>query len=344
MPRTLGWDVGGAHLKAALAEDDRLLKVWQKPTPIWQGLEHLETALSAILAESEAAGGAERHAITMTGELSDIFASRREGVEQLTRIFCERLSGDIVLYGGAAGFLSAGHARAHAGEIASANWHASAALAASSIEEALFLDMGSTTTDILPVLNGAVRASATSDAERLAAGELVYQGYTRTALMAVARRVPMAGRTIPVMNELFATMADVQRVIETLEEEDDLYPAADNGEKTPEGSRRRLARMVGMDAHEASDGAWEWLAHAFAEAQLRLIHDAALQVLSRDELSDDASVVIAGAGRPVLRRLAARLDRGVVDFSDLFDCPADLRDAACRAAPAAALALLAARS
>ena len=92
-----------------------------------------------------------------------------------------------------------------------------------------------------------------------------------------------------------------------------------------------------------SDGAWEWLAHAFAEAQFRFVHDAALKVLSRDDRRTTCSVSSPGAGRPVLRRLAARLDRGVVDFSDLFDCPAELRDAVCRAAPAAALALLAGR-
>lgn len=338
MTRTLGWDIGGAHLKAALAEGDRILKVWQVPSPIWQGLTHLDRALATILDE---VSGIERHAITMTGELSDIFASRREGVEQLTRVLTGRLSGDISLYAGAAGFVSPGNAGSHAGEIASANWHASAALTAASIEESLFLDMGSTTTDIVPVSDGHVRARGFTDRERLVEGELVYQGYTRTALMAVEKRVPFAGRMVPVMNEHFATMADVQRIIGILDEADDLHPAADNRDKTAEASRRRLARMIGMDATEAGDGAWEWLAHAFAEAQVRHIHDAALLVLSREDLSDDAPVVVAGAGRPVLRRLAARLDRGVVDFSDLFDCPGEMRDAVCRAAPAAALALLA---
>ncbi|UIJ72267.1 hydantoinase/oxoprolinase family protein [Aurantimonas sp. HBX-1] len=340
MTRVLGWDVGGAHLKAALADGDRIVKVWQEPSPIWQGLDRLDQALATILAEVE---GVERHAVTMTGELSDVFASRSEGVDRLTRLFAERLPGDVAIYAGAAGFVSPEAAGDHVADIASANWHASATLAAGAIEEALFLDMGSTTTDILPVAGGAVRATATTDAERLAAGELVYQGFTRTALMAVASEVPFAGRLVPVMNEFFASMADVQRVVGTLDEADDLYPAADGQAKTLEGSRRRLARMIGMDASDGTDGAWEWLGHAFAEAQIRRIHDAALRVLSREDLTDDAPVVIAGAGRPVLRRLAARLDRGVVDFSDLLDCPAERRDAVCRAAPAAALALLAAR-
>ncbi|NDW05059.1 hydantoinase/oxoprolinase family protein [Jiella pacifica] len=343
MTRTLGWDVGGAHLKAALAENDRILKVWQERTPIWQGLEHLQTGLAAILEDCDLEA-VERHAITMSGELSDVFASRREGVEKLARLFAEKLSGDVSLYGGAAGFLSPGDARSHADEIASANWHASAALAAASIEEAVFIDMGSTTTDVVPVTGGAVKSAGFTDNARLACGELVYQGYTRTPLMAVASRAAFAGRIVPVMNEFFATMADVQRIVGILDEADDLYPAADGNEKTVEASRRRIARMIGLDAEDGMDGAWEWLAHGFAEEQLRKVHDAVLLVLSREDISEDAPVVVAGTGRPVLRRLAARLDRGIVDFPDLFDCPAELRDAVCRAAPAAAVAVLAGRA
>ena len=310
MTRTLGWDVGGAHLKAALVEDDRILKVWQEMTPIWQGLEHLETGLATILDGIEPAS-IDRHAVTMSGELSDIFASRREGVETLSRLFAERLTGDVSLYGGPAGFLSPGDARSHANEIASANWHASAALVAANIEEAVFIDMGSTTTDILPVTGGEVRSAGKSDNARLACGELVYQGYTRTPLMGVAGSAAFGGRSVPVMNEFFATMADVQRIVGILDEADDLYPAADGGEKTLEASRRRLARMIGLDAEDGTDGAWEWVGHGFAEEQLRKIHDAVLLVLSREDISEDAPVVVAGTGRPVLKRLAARLDREI---------------------------------
>ncbi|MDY8108105.1 hydantoinase/oxoprolinase family protein [Fulvimarina sp. 2208YS6-2-32] len=339
MARALGWDIGGAHLKAALSEDDRVLKVWQMVTPIWRDFESLQSAVDRI---DEEAGDVVSHVITMTGEVADVFPSRRTGVEQIARIMGERLSGDIRLYGGEAGFLSLGDARSNVFDIASANWHASATITAQRIEEALFIDMGSTTTDLVPVSDGKVRAKGHTDRDRLVSGELVYQGYTRTALMAVAREVPFIGRSIPVMNEFFATMADVQRVIGNLEEIDDLHEAADGTDKSIEGSRRRIARMVGMDAADARDGAWEWLAHAFAEAQVRAIHDAALKVLSHDEITDDAPLVVAGAGRPVLRRLAARLDRGVVDFSDLVDCASNVRDDIRRAAPASALSLLAA--
>ena len=336
--RTLGWDVGGAHLKAALAENGAIVKVWQEPTPIWKGLHHLDASLASILAK---VGPVDRHAVTMTGELSDIFSDRNEGVRELTRILSEKLGENLILYAGSAGLVPAAEFAAHAEKIASANWHATAALTAARIEEALFLDMGSTTTDLIPVKDGIVLAKGHTDAERLLAGELVYQGFTRTALMAVASEVPFLGRTTPIMAEFFADMADVQRLLENVDADDDQHPAADGKEKTPDASRARLARMIGRDASEASPEAFEQLARAFAEAQVRRIHDAAMLVLSRGELSADAPVVVAGAGRSVLKRLAARLDRGVVDFADLIDCRSELRDATCRAAPAAALALLA---
>lgn len=338
MTRTLGWDVGGAHLKAVLAERGEIVKVWQEATPLWKGLEPLGASLGAILA---AAGPVDRHAVTMTGELSDIFPDRREGVAALTGVLSERIGGAFELYAGEAGFVKPATIGENTGRIASANWHASARLTALRIEDALFLDMGSTTTDIVPVTKGAVCSRSRSDAGRLIAGELVYQGYTRTALMAVAGEVFFAGHATPTMAELFATMADVQRVLGILDEADDQHAAADNKEKTVEASRSRLARMIGRDASEASAAAFEGLAANFAEAQIRRLHDAALMVLSRGDLKDDAPVVVAGSGRPVLKRLAARLDRGVVDFTDLIDCRSDIRDAACRAAPAAALALLA---
>ena len=338
MTRTLGWDVGGAHLKAALAENGEIRRVWQLPTPLWKGLDPLEQALAAILAE---AGEVSRHAVTMTGELSDVFTERGEGVAALTGIVSRHLGGNVTLYAGSLGLVPTSAHADHAGKIASANWHASAGLVAARIEAALFVDMGSTTTDIVPVAEGRVEAFGETDAERLLAGELVYQGYTRTALMAVADRVSFAGAQTPIMAELFATMADVQRILGVLDEDDDQHAAADGKEKTVTASRARLGRMIGRDASEADEATFEHLARAFAEAQVRRIHDAALQVLSRGTLPGQAPLVVAGAGRPVLKRLAARLDRGVVDFADLIDCRSELRDDTCRAAPAAALAILA---
>ena len=76
-----GWDVGGAHLKAAfLGGDGRLVSVMQLPCPLWKGVDRLEAALSEALCR---AGAATRNAVTMTGELADCFESRAEGVRKI---------------------------------------------------------------------------------------------------------------------------------------------------------------------------------------------------------------------------------------------------------------------
>ena len=62
----IGWDVGGAHLKAAaVSSTGELLRVWSIPCPLWQGLDQLESAVSQI--EAELAWAQCCHALTMTG-------------------------------------------------------------------------------------------------------------------------------------------------------------------------------------------------------------------------------------------------------------------------------------
>lgn len=334
MDSVVGWDVGGAHLKAARAEGGQIARVVQVPTPLWLGLERLREALAAVLAEF---GPAERHVVTMTGELADVFSDRAEGVARITEEV-QSVLGTVVLYGGRVGMLPASAARDHVGDIASANWHASAALAGRFVGEGLFVDIGSTTADIVPVRGGVVAARGYSDTERLACGELVYTGLVRTPVMALASRAPLKGAWVGVAAELFATAADVYRIVGELPEAADQMPSADGREKTVAASHARLARMVGCDAADGSEAEWRELAAWFAEAQLRRIMDGAMLVLSGATLSREAPVIAAGAGRHLAARLAARLERRCVEFEGLVPRAEGVKVGQC--APAAAVALL----
>jgi (4-(4-[2-(gamma-L-glutamylamino)ethyl]phenoxymethyl)furan-2-yl)methanamine synthase len=340
MQNIIGWDVGGAHLKAARVENGIITQAVQIPCPLWLGLGELDRAFT----DAEAAiGRAPFNAITMTGELCDAFATRAEGVVGLAAIMVRLLSpGRALFYAGRSGFVGEREVADHASEIASANWHASAALTGTRVHTALFLDMGSTTTDIIPVADGRPASLGTTDAERLAHGELVYSGIARSFLMAGPKLVPFAGRWTPLMNEWFATMADVHRILGQLPEGADVMDAADGREKTAAASRARLARMIGRDGGEADDGSWEALARFFAEAQLREIMDALALVLSRGLLHSSAPIVGAGAGRGVIRELAARIGRTFIAFDNLIEAVPEARNKACDCAPASAVALLAA--
>jgi probable H4MPT-linked C1 transfer pathway protein len=334
----IGWDVGGAHLKAARVEQGRVVRVVQLPSPLWMNLDSLTEALRTA---RRMLGPAGLHVATMTGELADVFPNRAEGVARLTETLVRELTPvPLRLYAGRAGFLEPEQAARHVADIASANWHASASLVGRCTQDALFIDMGSTTTDIVPVAGGRVVAKAYTDAERMQAGELIYTGLVRSFLMALTDRAPVRGAWTRIAAEYFASSADVYRILGELPEAADQMPTADGREKTVEASRARLARMVGRDAADLRAEEWRALAFWFAEQQLRLVGDGVMQVCSRGDVPDTAPVIGAGVGRHVVAKLAARFGRRFVDFADLLVDRAASRDWLADCAPAAAVALL----
>jgi len=334
----VGCDIGGAHLKIARAEDGRIVEALTLATPIWLGLDRLTDAARAA---APLFSGSSLNVFTMTGELSDIFPSREAGIATLLEIIAGHFPGRALIYAGRAGFVAPDQAAGLAAEVASANWHASAALVARQAGSALFVDMGSTTTDIIATRNGAIENTGYNDAERLATGELVYTGFTRSALIGVAGTAPVRGAMSPLMNEYFASIADAHRILGVLDEDDDRQPSADGQAKTVAGSIARMARMAGRDACDLTPPEWRDIAGWFSERQLRTVHDAAFRVAAKLADDRDAPIVGAGIGRWQIRRLAGRMERRFIDFAELITASDEARNEASSAAPAAALALLA---
>ncbi|QTL03701.1 S-layer protein [Aquabacter sp. L1I39] len=336
----LGWDVGGAHLKRAVFDAaGTLLEVDLAPCALWRGLAELDGALAGFPPLPGLPS-----AVTMTGELVDLWPDRQAGVEALTAALAARLGPQTRFYAGPRGFVTLAGAVDAAPFIASANWHATAAAVARIMPDAVLIDMGSTTTDIIPVRAGRVAARGFSDAERLVTRELVYTGLARTPVMALARALPFRGEEVPLMAEYFATSADIHRLTGALPEGADLHAAADNGEKTEEGSARRLLRMVGYDLggpFGADLDEARTLACAASEVQMRALMQGLACVLSAAGLPPAAPVVGAGVGRGFVARLAQRLGRPYLDLAPLLceDETRAIRAADC--APAVAVGRLA---
>ena len=336
----LGWDLGGAHLKAAaVARSGNVLWVRQLPCPLWLGLEQLDRAVASVLEEQP---GARWHAVTMTGEMTDFFRNRAQGVSGILSRFGRQVPASRTLvYAGMSGFLTPQRAAKTPDTVASANWAASAQLVASRVPDALFVDIGSTTTDFVPIRNGKLAARGHSDYERLTCEELVYTGIVRTPVMALVDRIPFEGNWIAPMAEYFATTADVYRLTGELPEGADQLPAADNGGKTMRDSARRLARMIGRDLESAPLSAWRQCARHLAEMQLWKIRQACDRVLSRADVAERALVVGAGVGRFLARKLADQLVRRYRDFDSLVEAAPDVSSWASSCAPAVAVAVLA---
>ena len=357
MRRLIGWDIGGAHVKACLVEDGRVRDIAQWPCPLWQGLAQLDTAIAAARQRwPQTADAATTHAVTMTGEMVDLFTHREAGVLQLADTLVHVLGPGLRFYAASEQpgrrWVAAPAVAARWHDIASANWRATAELVAALSHgfggDAVLLDIGSTTTDTIPIRAGRVAARGTSDAQRLASGELVYQGVVRTPLCALGQQVPFGGDGVNVMNEFFATTADVYRLCGELDAEHDQQAAADGGAKDAAATRQRLARMIGRDARDASDGHWLALAGHWREAQLEQIASQLVRVIADSGVAATAPVVAAGCGAFVALELAQRSGRrGLCLGSDVLGFSADdhaLARWADVCAPAVAVALLASQA
>ena len=326
-------DIGGANTKAAWLDGGSLRTV-SRPFEVWRDREALAAVLRAVAAEV-VGGPADAVAITMTAELSDAFRTKREGVAFVLDAAQDAL-GDrpLSVLTTAGELVSVAAARARPWDVAAANWVATALAVAQTLPDALLVDVGSTTADIIPIVDGRVAATGHDDLGRLLAGELVYTGVLRTNLAAIAPRVPVPGGWCPVSSEYFAISADVHLVLGHLTPEAYDCPTPDGRPATAEFARERIARLVCSDVEQLDAGVIDAIAAHLHGEQLRVLEEAARRV--QRTLAPDAPVVLAGSGAFLGREVAARLRRTVAD------APWSATDG--QMAPAAALAaLLAAR-
>lgn len=343
MELTAGLDVGGAHLKVALVDGERVLAVEQHVCPLWQGLDKLDAALAAA---NGLTCRAAHVAVTMTGELSDLFASRRQGVDAIVQRLVSQFGPMTQFWMGRRAFGSGQEAVASPSDTGSTNFLATAALLGGlpRSETCLLVDFGSTTADIIPVVRGRATPRGVTDAERQATGELVYTGHTRTAVMGITSRAPVNGRWVTLAREYLATMADVRRVLGDNLDGVDLHATADGKGKSLGESRTRLARMLGQDADTIAGDALRHVAYFLREEQRRSIADGAMQVLSAAALPDTAPIIAAGIGAGEVKRVALHLDRPCFPFGIVVGAPESLRQQVTYNAPAVAVALLAAQA
>jgi probable H4MPT-linked C1 transfer pathway protein len=290
----VGWDIGGAHLKASVRASGVLVDVAQWPCPLWRGVDHLAHALECASSRWPFLDEA-RHVVTMSGEMADLFVDRADGVSRITSAVAQRWP-HARCYAGDAGWVALDEGSTRWPQIASANWLATARHTALALGDGLLIDIGSTTTDLIPLSGGRVLSTARSDFERLATGELVYHGVVRTPISALAPRVLWGDFEVNVMHELFATTADVYRLTGELRGEHDQQETADGGDKDLPATRRRLARMIGRDAADGTEAEWLALAQLWRSSQVAEIGGQLQRVAAHHDLSRDTPAVAAGCG------------------------------------------------
>ncbi len=280
----VGWDIGGANIKAAAIEPagGAAPIVCEQPFALWRDPSRLRDVLVDIAHRMPAARAM---AVTMTAELADCFATKREGVAFVLDALERAFPGvELWIYGVDGAFRTTHAARAAPLDVAAANWMASATIVADTFPEALFIDVGSTTTDIIPIVGGRVAARGRSDPERLQSGELVYTGLLRTPVCAIVHEVPLGGERCRVAAEHFAVAADVYLWLGRIDEREYTCETPDGRGRTRMDAGARLARMVCADLDTIARADLDAIADYVATEQVRSIAAGIRQVLEGLEL------------------------------------------------------------
>ncbi len=279
----LALDIGGANLKAAHTDGSAR----SVPFALWKNPHSLSAALHALLRDWPSF---EILAVTMTGELCDCFPSKCEGVAAiLDAVLLTGVKVPVRVWLNDGRLVDVPTALDHPLRAAAANWLALATFAGRFAPRgaAVVLDIGSTTTDIVPLLDGRPIPEGNSDPERLLCGELVYTGVRRTPLCAL-----LGGQ---VAAEFFATTLDAYLVLGQLPEDATDCDTADGRPATREFAEARLARMICSDLETCTHDERHDIAVRAARRQVQMIVHALETVTSRLPAPPE-KVILSGSG------------------------------------------------
>jgi len=334
----VGLDVGGANTKIAVIDvthDDVRVKTAREYFPVWAKSREELPELLLRMRSSLCSGKPDCVCVTMTAELSDAYETKREGVNHVLSSVEEAFSGvEVYVVNCTAELLGVEEARGRHMEVAAANWPATGWMIGKVFRDCIFIDVGSTTTDIIPVRGGVPCPEGRSDVERLISGELVFTGALRTNVSAITSRVPLRGYMCRVSPEKFALTADVHLVLGHISEDEYTCETADGREKDAYHSMARIARVVCADLEEISRNDVLKIAKHIYLKQLEQVVEGLEQVSSRNPEID--TVVTVGLGEEFLAKKAAEK----LGFTKIYSLKNMLGKKVSENAPAVAAALM----
>ncbi len=328
----LALDIGGANLKVADGRDYALsyqLALWREKNKLPQ---QIRTAISE-------APPCDHLAVTMTGELADCFESKAAGVQFILQAIGAGSDNRHTRVYLVDGRMVTPQVAVTLPQLAAAsNWHALARFAGRWARSgpALLVDVGSTTCDVIPLVDGQPVAGGTTDTQRLLSGELVYTGVERSPVCGIAHYLPYRGQTCPAAHELFAATRDVYVLLGEIPEDLTSVETSDGQPLTKAASRLRLGRMVGADGDEFNHRDAVAAAQSVADAQAAQLSSAMTKVKSRLP-SAPRQIILSGHGE-----FLARAALGLIgNAAPVVSLAAELGTEVSRCAPAHALAVLA---
>ena len=333
--KVAGFDIGGANTDLAVIdfEGDEIknIEVDFAYLPMWSNNDDLSRVLVELIENICPIREIDAVGISMTAELVDAYDTKKDGVLDVVKK-CEETFLCPVAYVGIDGMLSKEEIEKTPLKAAAANWIATAQIATLISDNCIFIDTGSTTTDIIPIRNGKECAIGKSDFDRSATGELVYTGTLRTNLASFLDKVELNGKEYRVASELFAQTADIYTVLDLISEGDYVCDTFDGESKSKLDCAKRIARVVCADLEMLSMDDIVEMSKFIHQKQIEQIADGLKQVHETQNLD---LIVVTGLGKDILDRPAAELlGLEVKSMGDI------LTDDECVVAPAVGTAVM----
>jgi hypothetical protein len=311
--KVIGWDIGGANTKAAFISAKngiiRKLETGTEYFPVWKDPEKLSNVLSILKQRVSGSVKLDCVGVTMTAELSDAYRTKREGVNRIltcvARVFPVT---PVLVLDTEASFMSMAEAKSEPLKVAAANWVATGWMVSELLKDCIVIDVGSTSTSIIPVVEGTISAAGKTDLEKLTNGELVYTGSLRTNIAAIVNSIPIKSGVARVSSELFAQSGDIHLLLDNIERKEYTVETADGRGKTKAEAMARLARVVCADIEMLTEQEILQIARYIYEKQIAQIAEELSQVYARIKPRAKAKVkaVVTGLGKDFLARKAAQ--------------------------------------
>ncbi|ODS38005.1 MAG: hypothetical protein A7316_08725 [Candidatus Altiarchaeales archaeon WOR_SM1_86-2] len=307
--KVLSFDIGGANTKFAVVSGEEVLERNSIYFPFWKRKNKFGDLLVDIIKKIEI-DDIDAIGITMTAELSDAFQTKSEGVNFILKVLKNVLSKynkEVYVLSNDLRLLSIEEAKQNPYKAASANYLAVPWYVSREIKNGILIDVGSTTTDIIPIRDGRIAARGKTDLERLQTGELIYTGILRTNVAAIVNSVPVNGKSTRVSSEYFSTTADVYSILGDIENNEYQCSTADGRGKSRNECMARLARVVCADTDMLSEKDITGIAKYIKERQIVQISDGIKQVMDAADFRGEVKIFVTGAGSFLAKTAAEQI-------------------------------------
>ncbi len=331
----LGFDIGGANTKSALIQGKNnelfTLNSYIEFFPFWQNsLKEIPLMLSRVYQRliqgtTLSLEDIDYIAITITAELSDAFQTKREGIltilDALEQVFDKN---KLLFISSDATFVDYDIAIMDHLKVSGANWASTALFLGKFISNCVLIDAGSTTVDIIPILNSKPITVGKTDVERMLNHELIYTGGLRATIPSITHFVPYQGKKIRISFEKFALISDIHRILDNITEKEYLNDTADGRTRSMEDCYARLSRIICMDKNMITFEELKNIAQYIYDQQLLIIKSEISQfidnlIIREPSFKETIDFVITGLSSEFLIRksLEGLGHKHILDYKEI---------------------------